>query len=86
MSLKTIVNLDNLKVAGEILGMYGTAIAAGLTLVCVANKVCDWADDKKEKKAESKKEDELRTCNMEPSATNEDSNDYEVDFRFFNTY
>ena len=86
MSLKTIVNSDNLKVAGEILGLYGASMAVGLALAGIASKVYDWVDNKKEKKAENKKEDELRTCNMGPSATNEDSNDYEVDFRFFNTY
>lgn len=86
MTLKAIVNSDNLKVAGKILGMYGAAIAVGLALAGVANKVYDWVDDKKEKKAENKKEDELRTCNMTPSGANEDSHDYEVDFRFFNTY
>jgi hypothetical protein len=86
MTLKTIVNSDNLKIAGKILGLYGASMAVGLALAGVASKVYDWVDNKKEKKTENKKEDELRTCNMGPSATNEDSNDYEVDFRFFNTY
>lgn len=86
MSLKTIVNSDNLKVAGKTLGKYGATIVIAYSVTCIVNKVYDWVDNKKEKKSENKKEDELRTCNMGPSATNEDSNDYEVDFRFFNTY
>ena len=86
MTLKAIANSDNLKVAGKILGMYGATIVVGLGFGYGISKVYDWVCDKKEKKDENKKEDELRTCNMTPSGANEDPHDYEVDFRFFNTY
>lgn len=86
MTLKAIANSDNLKVAGKILGMYGATIVVGLGFCYGISKVYDWTHGKKEKKDENKKEDELRTCNMTPSETNEDLHDYEVDFRFFNTY